>query len=329
MSPWPGRGRSRPEPGHSGSRNRLCAEPLAVTDGPADRCNRRKKESSDSSDRHGRRAPHLEFDRGIRLGAEGTNSRRPPRGTFVHLEALRAATTDPAAGWELEFSEGEYRVRRDRITVFEGKYRIAADTLFLDSERSLPWDACGEQEGNYEWRMDEEGLVLLALDESCERRRNRLSSGPLIEGSIDPPEVVPVPATLRRLSFLGQKEVVGDSLVPALATLLIEEAEMFGLTGKAAILEFAADFFCATGARKPGSINYERFGPCSDEVRETVEWRPFRFATTEDGILEKGSYVLRLFERGEARGTGVGRYEVTWVRGAEGSWKIERFFFAD
>jgi hypothetical protein len=253
------------------------------------------------------------------------------RGTLVPAGSPSAASTDESAGWELEFEEGEYRVRRDRITVFEGRYRLAADTLFLDRVRGLPWEACGERDGIYRWRMDRAGLVLVALDEPCERRREQLSSRPWIEGSVDPPVVVPAPANLQEAwhSFLGQKEVIGDSLVPALASLLTEDTEMFGRTGKAAILEFAADFFCATGARTPDSVNYQQYGPClgvGSEARETVEWRPFSFDTTEDRILELGSYVLRQFRGDEAWGTEVGRYALTWIRKG-GSWKIDRFDF--
>lgn len=67
-----------------------------------------------------------------------------------------------------------------------------------------------------------------------------------------------------------------------------EDTEFMGPKGRTAILDFAADFFCATDARPPGSAAYEQFGPCDPRLRETGEYRRSCSSTKTIGWSNEG-----------------------------------------
>lgn len=253
----------------------------------------------------------------------------PLLGTYVPEQAPPDTAFSPSAGWSLTFNDTSYAFHRDTILTFEGQYRTAGDTLTVSGEVGLPWIVCSDSLGGrgiYVWSRAGEHLQFQAVDDPCERRRTQLEMSPYVPGTSPPPPMVSVPDSLfdARNTYFGRTNVIGDSLVPALATLVDDDSEFMGVRGRDAILDFAADFFCATGRRMPGTPSYERFGPCSGRFQETVHWRPFLFAQPDDRLIERGAYILRLFSDGDLIAQGVGRYEVVWTRTQQGRWRIVR-----
>jgi hypothetical protein len=252
-----------------------------------------------------------------------------PEGTYTYVDAPSPASTDPAAGRGFEFVDRRYVFYRDRVPVITGSYESAGDTLRLSGENGLPWDVCPEagEPGVYAWRVEDNRLIIEDIEDSCARRQRELTLAPLTAGFPEPPSTASVPEEIRSQwhAWFGPAVMAGDERVALLRDMLTDDAQFLGVTGKAAILEFAADFFCAKGGRPPDSENYRLYGPCEGSgVSERVEVYPFLFERTEGRILERGRHVLSLTAPSAGTVVGVGRYEVIWVEQPDGSWKIVR-----
>lgn len=250
------------------------------------------------------------------------------RGSYVASAAPPDTSLDIFAGWTLRLTDRSYTLHRDTVALFEGEYRIAADTLFVAAETGLPLVACSDTldtEGTYIWTHEDDRLRLIAVEDPCERRRTQFEMSAYVPGMTSAPPVIPVPDSLVEAwhSYFGGRNVIGDSLVSALAELIDDSSEFMGRTGRAEILEFAADFFCATDGRKPGSPSYQQYGPCTGRVSETVEYRPFAYAEVGDHLVERGAFTLSVFRNGVPLGQTIGRYKVDWARTRSGEWRID------
>jgi len=251
-----------------------------------------------------------------------------PEGKYIYTEAPLTASLDPAAGWTFEFRGGGYVFYRDQVRVFEGSYAAARDTIAFRSEEGLPWTACRDTDagpGVYQWRQDGDRLILVALHDSCERRLRQLTRSALVAGQSDPPQRVAVPDEIKApwTAWFESSTAGGDQRVATLAQIITDDAQFMGVRGKSDILAFAADFFCATNGRKPGSRNYQLFGPCDKVgVTERSEARSFAFQSAGDRIVEHGAYVMHRTSNDGHEHAGVGRYQVIWIRDPSGTWKI-------
>lgn len=87
-----------------------------------------------------------------------------PKGTYS-----AASVSDEQ--WEVVFADqGRFRVTRNGETAVEGEYATTADHIVFSNEKGP--DACGAETGAYDWRRDGDTLILAAVDEPCEGRRN-------------------------------------------------------------------------------------------------------------------------------------------------------------
>lgn len=73
--------------------------------------------------------------------------------------------------WEVVFADqGRFRVTRNGRTAVEGQYASTANRIAFSNETGP--DACGNETGTYGWKRKRDSLVLAAVNEPCDGRRN-------------------------------------------------------------------------------------------------------------------------------------------------------------
>ena len=97
-----------------------------------------------------------------------------PAGTFVTGE------------WGVTFSANNtYQVTQSGRTVVEGGYTVGKDgVIFKDTGGQY---ACYDSDGKYTWKIDNDSLTFVKIDDNCQGRIGVLTSGPLTRPSARKP----------------------------------------------------------------------------------------------------------------------------------------------
>ena len=238
--------------------------------------------------------------------AVGAQQTRFPEGTFIAQEALDPHAISRNAGVEFDFVAGQYQVRRDGELRVLGQYALRGHQITI-TDIEGPW-ACVTSDASsatYSWRVEDDRL-LLALDgeDTCNRRRNRLTDVVLLKGRAPPlPETVSAPAEL-----IGSwQRFWVESDVPG----WIDEV-------------FAPDAIAQDGNRRLNGIEEIR-GWLTGQDSQNPQAFPFEFSRSGDKITEKGRYRDIFGSPDGSTRLLVGRYQITWVQAEGPKWKVQEW----
>ncbi len=74
---------------------------------------------------------------------------------------------------------GTYRVKHSSGAGVTGTYKISGDKIeFTDQDGEL---MCQESSGKYAWKLDHDSLVFSVVDDTCDGRKEALTSKPLVK----------------------------------------------------------------------------------------------------------------------------------------------------
>lgn len=234
----------------------------------------------------------------------GTVAAGLAEGTYVHPSA-QADPTALRSGEQIEFAGGRHTVRLDDEAMVEGRYTVEGDRITLTDERGL-W-ICGPEErtATYTYTASGDRLTFAPVGEDpCEGRREGLTREPWVRGEAETPPEVDVPDALRSSwdAFWVDDDspTWADRLFTRDATVVFQDSTYEGLE-----------------RIKSGWLP-------SIAGSEDVTPHPFTFSGSGDQMTERGRYTVRVNPPEGEPFDARGRYEITWMRQSDGSWKVGR-----
>lgn len=234
----------------------------------------------------------------------GTVAAGLAEGTYVHPSA-QADPTVLRSGAEIEFAGGRHTVRLDDEAMVEGRYTVEGDRITLTDERGL-W-ICGPEErtATYTYTASGDRLTFAPVGEDpCKGRREGLTGEPWVRGEAETPPEVDVPDALRSSwdAFWVDDDspTWADRLFTRDATVVFQDSTYEGLE-----------------RIKSGWLP-------SIAGSEDVTPHPFTFSGSGDQMTERGRYTVRVNPPEGEPFDARGRYEITWMRQSDGSWKVGR-----